>query len=180
MDVHAQAGVTPLPALRTQRLSLRPMAMSDAAAVAAKLNNFEISKWLTIVPYPYTYADAVWFIEENLAGRALSWSIFADDVLIGNIGIGAELGYWLAPDAWGRGFATEAGRAVINHVFSDQKRHVFGSSHFVENMASRRVLEKLGFEDIGGHVHYSVARGADVAGRSMRLTRARWESGADA
>lgn len=179
MDVYAQTGIAPLPILQTQRLSLRPMAMSDADVVTATLNNFAISKWLSVVPFPYTYEDAVWFIRENLEGRVLSWSIFASDELIGNIGTGDELGYWLAPEACGKGYATEAGRAVVDYTFSDQSRTELKSSHFEENKASQHVLEKLGFEDVGSHLHHAVARGEDVIVRAMRLTRCKWQARAD-
>lgn len=176
MDVYAKNGIIPLPVIKTERLELRPMALTDADQVADKLNNLAISKWLTVVPYPYTQADAVWFINENLAGRAASWSIFLGDDLIGNIGIDGELGYWLSEDAWGQGFATEAGQAAVAHNFSDRSVDLIISSHFTENAGSQNVLEKLGFVDVGSHVHHSVARGADVPGRSMELTRLRWES----
>ncbi len=180
MDVYAQNGVTPVPVIKTARLELRPMALSDADQVVEKLNNFAISKWLTVVPYPYTRDDAVWFIQENLAGRAMSWSIFHGENLIGNIGIGAELGYWLAEDAWGQGFATEAGRAAVAHNFADPDVDLIKSSHFTENRGSKGVLEKLGFVDVGSHVHHPIARGEDVPGRSMALSRARWETRRDA
>lgn len=151
------------------------MVMSDAAQVVAKLNDLAVSKWLTVVPFPYTHDDAVWFINENMAGRAASWSIFEGDDLVGNIGIGGELGYWLSQDAWGRGLATEAGQVAVAHHFSDPTESEILSAHFVDNRGSQNVLTKIGFEDVGGHVHHSIARGEDVPGRSMRLTRDRWE-----
>ena len=74
--------------------------------------------------------------------------------IVGGIGLtpderGHEFGYWLTPDAWGRGYATEAGRAVL-----DAGRHALGirqvhAGHFVDNPASGRVLTKLGFRPTG-------------------------------
>lgn len=81
-----------------------------------------------------------------------------------------ELGYWLAPDRWNRGYATEAGRAVI-----DMARHALGldrivARHHLDNPASGRVLAKLGFREAGrGRVH-SLARGAEVACVEHELT----------
>jgi RimJ/RimL family protein N-acetyltransferase len=166
--------------IKTARLELRPMVMSDADQIVGVLNNYEISKWLTHVPFPYTRDDAVWFVNENLTGRVQSWSIFHKEALVGNIGIGGEVGYWLAQDAWGQGFATEAGKAVLKHVFADGTCTDIGSSHFVENQSSQHVLEKLGFCDVGEHVHHSVARGESVTGRAMLLTRDRWQELHDA
>ncbi|MDX8353560.1 GNAT family N-acetyltransferase [Cognatiyoonia sp. IB215182] len=169
-----------VPTLRTERLLLRGLVQEDAPVLAAELNNYEISKWLTVVPYPYTLADAEWFIGENLAGRMLARTIWRGEVFVGVMSIDKELGYWLAQDAWGQGYATEAAGAVVGHQFASTDAEAVGSSHFVENEASRNVLTKLGFVDIGPHVHFSKARDAEVPGRSMELTRARWEASQDA
>ncbi|MEL6640172.1 MAG: GNAT family N-acetyltransferase, partial [Pseudomonadota bacterium] len=113
------------------------------------------------------------------AGRLRTWAIYQDGALIGGMGADRELGYWLTPTAWGHGFATEAGRAVVAEMFADPIVEVVQSSHFVENTASRNVLYKLGFEDACGHVHHSKARGEDVPGRTVLLTRTRWEARQD-
>ena len=52
------SGVATVAALTTKRLQLRPPVASDATAITAILNDFEISKWLSVVPFPYTRADA--------------------------------------------------------------------------------------------------------------------------
>ncbi len=165
-----------VPTLQTARLFLRPPALKDVRILARTLNNLEISRWLTLVPYPYGSADAEWFINENIAGRFNAWFIWMGDDLIGTIGLDRELGYWLAQEAWGQGYATEAGQAVLDHHFTTTDADITKSSHFVKNTASQRVLTKLGFVDVGAHVHFSKARQADVSGRSMALTRAAWES----
>lgn len=162
--------------LRTDRLTLRAPAMRDARVITKALNNIEISRWLTQVPFPYGITDAEWFIRENQKGRFGAWLMWADEAFVGTIGLDDELGYWLAQDAWGQGYATEAGRAVLAHHFATTNADVVKSSHFVENHASRNVLTKLGFVDVGDHVHFSAARQADVPGRSMELTRERWKA----
>ncbi len=74
-----------------------------------------------------------------------------------------ELGYWLTPAAWGRGYATEAGRAVVQMA-----RHALGvkhvrAGHFRRQPASGRVPTKLGFRPTGAVVpRFSLARGAEV------------------
>ena len=88
--------------------------------------------------------------------------------LIGGIGMGAvegghEFGYWLTPSAWGRGYATEAGRAMVAAA-----RHTLGlrrlkAGHFVDNPASGRVLTKLGFRPTGTITpRASLARGGET------------------
>ena len=74
--------------------------------------------------------------------------------LIGGIGVAerdgeAELGYWIVPSHWGRGYATEAGRAVIAAARDSLRIDRLVSGHFVDNPASGRVLRKLGFVATG-------------------------------
>ncbi len=165
-----------LPTLQTDRLTLRAPAQRDARVIAKALNNFAISKWLTMVPFPYGFTDAEWFINENLKGRFKARLIWQGDTFVGTVGLDDELGYWLAEDAWGKGYATEAAKAVVDDYFATTDGNVIKSSHFTENAASQNVLTKLGFVDVGGHVHFSKARNADVPGRSMELTRTRWKT----
>ena len=165
-----------VPTLRTDRLTLSAPAMRDVRVITKALNNIEISRWLTMVPFPYGITDAQWFISENQKGRFGAWLMWAGDRFVGTIGLDDELGYWLVQDAWGQGFATEAGRAVLAHYFASESNDLVQSSHFIDNTASQNVLEKLGFVDVGAHVHHSLARQADVPGRSMALTRKRWEA----
>jgi ribosomal-protein-alanine N-acetyltransferase len=74
----------------------------------------------------------------------------------------AELGFWLGRAWWGKGFATEASRAVVRHGFTKGRLGGFTSSHFVDNPASGGVLRKLGFEPVGRGYIISIARGHDV------------------
>jgi ribosomal-protein-alanine N-acetyltransferase len=77
--------------------------------------------------------------------------------LIGNCGIRmespgaheAEIGYELAPEHWGRGYATEAARAIVRFGFSELHLHRISSWCVADNIASARVLEKLGFHAEG-------------------------------
>lgn len=165
-----------VPTLRTARLTLRAPQPRDARVITKALNNIEVSRWLAVVPFPYGITDAEWFINENKKGRFGAWLIWADDAFVGTIGLDDELGYWLAQDAWGQGYATEAGQAVLAHHFAKGTTDIVKSSHFEQNEASRNVLTKLGFIDVGAHVHFSKARDVDVPGRSMTLTRDRWRA----
>ena len=81
----------------------------------------------------------------------------AEDRLIGNCGIRmetadarvADMGYELAPEYWGRGYATEAARAVLAFGFAELRIHRVWANCIAENVASAHVLEKLGMRQEG-------------------------------
>jgi RimJ/RimL family protein N-acetyltransferase len=79
------------------------------------------------------------------------------------------MGYWIARAYWGRGFATEACSALVEIARALGLARLEGS-HFLDNPASARVLEKLGFEPTGLIApRMSCARGTEVPARLMRL-----------
>ncbi len=165
--------------LRTDRLMLRPVRMAEAEALRDAIDDFEIVKWLTVVPYPYSLDDARWFIGEVEAGRDASFGIFHEDRLCGMIGISnGSLGYWLSVGAQGKGFATEAGLAVVRDHFTRGGGDLV-SAYFEENDASASVLRKLGFRAAGETTLPSKARGRDVASITLAYTRAMWDARAD-
>lgn len=164
------------PVIKTARHELRPMVHSDAEPVTALLNNLAVSRWLTVVPYPYTVADADWFIAENLAGRVLSWSIYADDTLIGNVGGGAALGYWLGEPYWGRGYGTEAAKAARDDHFENTDASAIHSEYFLGNAASAKILTKIGMIPTDIATTPCAALGTQVQAQRMKLTRDRWEA----
>ncbi len=163
-----------VPTLRTERLTLRAPRSADARVITRALNNINVSRWLTVVPFPYGMTDAEWFVNECDRGHFGAWLIWHDDRFVGTIGLDNGLGYWLAEDAWGQGYATEAATAVIAAHFTSTDDDRIMSSYFDGNQASCNVLTKLGFVDIGPKLHHSRARVEDVAGRQMALTRQRW------
>jgi len=79
------------------------------------------------------------------------------------------MGYWIARPFWGRGYATEACSALVEIARTLGLASLEGS-HFTDNPASARVLEKLGFVPLGIVApRMSCARGAEVPARLMRL-----------
>lgn len=158
----------------TPRLTLRPGWPEDAPELARAIAHEAVVTKLARAPWPYIEEDARSFLTRSRAPHDPDLLVFdrtgAQPRLIGGIGIdleaedGPELGYWIAPSAWGRGYATEAGHAVI-HIARDAlglpRLH---SGHFVDNPASGRVLRKLGFRPTGRVVQrHSRARGHAVA-----------------
>jgi [ribosomal protein S5]-alanine N-acetyltransferase len=172
--------------LETDRLLLRPMQASDAPAIAAKINNFEISKNLARVPYPYNLADAEAFLSwaEGLDERSQFRIIALKQVPKNLIGIisfdfvedtqSAELGYWMVKEQWGKGLMTEAAKAMVQLAFESAGLSTLSSCYFVENPASGNVLEKAGFEAAGACTHFSRSRNADIPVINMRLSRSTW------
>ncbi len=172
--------------LVTDRLILRPLALSDAEAITAQIGNYGVSKNLARVPYPYALSDAHWFLDwvNTFDERSLFVAITekpTPDCLIGAITFeyaaelgNAELGYWLAQPYWNRGYMREAARAVVDHAFDGTKLGLMVSCFFNDNPNSGKVLRGVGFEANGPCMHFSKSQGIEVPVTQMRLTRERW------
>ena len=164
---------------RTARLLLRPGFPEDAPALAGAIADEAVVRNLAVVPWPYTVRDAEAFLASPKDPVLPSFLIFerthAEPRLVGSCGLGrrpsgaVELGYWVGRPFWGRGFATEAGRALIDIARALGLRQL-EASHFIDNPASARVLDKLGFESTGLIApRMNCARGTEVPARLMRL-----------
>ena len=141
-------------ALETERLCLRTLQRADARAVARLANDRRIAENTASMPHPYTLADAEDFLRrvETSRGEIAFAITLPDGTLIGGCGLkrnrddATELGYWLGVPYWGQGYATEAARALIDHAFGDLGLDRLEADARVSNPASRRVLEKCGFQ----------------------------------
>lgn len=176
MDVYAQNGVKPVPTLKTDRLTLRTFRADDAPIVIDALNVWDVTKWLTRVPFPYAQADFDWFLAEMCSDPDdVIWAIDLDGEFVGTISAARQLGYWLHPAHHGKGIMSEAGQCACDWHFAQGKDDLI-SGHHLGNGPSCAVLTKLGF--VNRHINYDVetARGDLVDTQRMVLTRARWES----
>lgn len=165
--------------LLTERLTLRDLTEGDIPALVAGLAPFEVSGWLTVVPHPYTEADARDFIARMAHDPGFDgWGIEErrNGALAGVIGISDSLGYWLARPFQGRGYATEAAEALVGHFFAATDAAALTSGHFEGNYPSLHVLEKLRFVRDGDARVWSEAQGMKMVLHRMRLTRADWEA----
>ena len=138
---------------------LREWRMEDAAAVAEACRDPEIVRWLAFVPQPYSSADARRYIEECIAASddrrpfaitdtetgAVIGSI---DMLITRLGTG-HIGYWMAPEARGRGLTTVALRTLSRWAIEELGLGRIELATDPENVASQRVAEKAGFQREG-------------------------------
>jgi RimJ/RimL family protein N-acetyltransferase len=164
---------------RTPRLLLRPGFPEDAPALASAISDEAIVRNLSVVPWPYTLRDAEAFLASPKDPVLPSLLVFerthSSPRLIGSCGLArrasgaVELGYWIGRASWNRGFATEAGRALIDIALCLGLGRL-EASYFIDNAASARVLEKLGFQATGIIApRMNCARGEQVPARQMRL-----------
>ncbi len=170
----------------TDRLTLRSPIAADAPAISGLLENWNVAHWLVRVPFPYRVEHAAaWIarsIEERVAG--VGWPFLIadrdDGTLIGCMDMsiegdarGGTLGYWLGEQYWGKGYATEAARAVIGFAFDILKLNEVNASALPENMRSMRVLEKAGLVHQGRGAEDTVERGR-VDTERFALKRKNW------
>jgi RimJ/RimL family protein N-acetyltransferase len=158
---------------RTERLALRPAWSEDAAALARIAGDEAVARNLARLPFPYGLADAEAFIASQARKRCPGLLIFrrthGAPQLIGVAGLDMQpgsdprLGYWLARPYWGLGYATEAGRAIVEIARDGFRLKRIEAGHFLDNPASGRVLRKLGFRPTGEVVmRRSLARTGEV------------------
>ena len=178
----ARANARRLPVLKTARLSLRAPSHGDVAAMVALAGDRRVAENTARIPHPYAAADAVGLLAAiNQDGGETVFAIVLDGALIGMCGLdprpdGAELGYWLGVPFWGRGYATEAARALIDYAFAELGHEVLQSGARVSNPASRRVLEKCGFQWTGVQLCRIRAINSAAPIDRFRLDRGLWAS----
>lgn len=156
----------------TKRLLLRPGWAEDAPALAEAIDDERIARNAARMPWPYGREDAEAFLSREADPDYPDFLIIDRTIdpvrIVGGVGFMEsegvpELGYWIGTSSWNRGYATEAARAALAAVRSSlgYKRIIAG--HFVDNPASGRVLEKLGFRPAGkNRRRFSRARGCEV------------------
>jgi RimJ/RimL family protein N-acetyltransferase len=170
------------PVLETERLTLRAPCHEDAKAITRLVNERRIAENTARIPHPYGIADARHFIGAvNRQEGEASFVIIRDGALIGGCGVEpredtAEIGYWLGIRFWGQGFATEAARALIDHAFEDLHYEALEAGARVSNPASRRVLEKCGFQWTGVRLIRIRAINSAAPADRFRLDRGLWSS----
>jgi RimJ/RimL family protein N-acetyltransferase len=178
------------PILKTPRLILRPLALTDAPAIQRHFNNWNIIKNLaSVVPWPYPDDGADSFIRQQLqkvaAGeQSYHWLLAlrpGDGQAIGSIsfrpqgeGLKGNRGFWLAETCWNQGLMTEAIKAVNDFVFKTLDIESFYVLNAPSNIGSRRVKQKTGAEFVG-HVELPHHNGERKAER-WKVTRAAWLS----
>ena len=177
-------------AIETARLTLRPLTLSDAPRLARLADHAEIARRLATMPHPYDEKDALDFIARvriaPSGAACFAIVLKKKGTLIGTCGYGPALarpgdappetdfGYWLGLDYWGKGYATEAGNAVLAHAFTQSGVDVLTTDYQIGNQPSANVLAKLGFQALGARRRHSLGSGAEVETMQVELRRADW------
>ena len=149
--------------IRTKSLVLKKPQHKDKQLIVSQIGEWEVSKWLSRVPYPYTKNDADEWIR-TISRKELTFSIFENDSLVGGIELTShedncyELGFWLGRQHWGQGFATEACKGLLRYAREELALKNIVSSYMKGNGASANVLRKLGFKKTGEGEIYCLSR----------------------
>lgn len=148
--------------IQTDRLYLRLFEKKDAETVKELCNNINIYKTTLYIPYPYTLNDALVWMENHKKNfdedRLYEFAITDKDSgeLLGAISLSnhqkfknGEIAYWIGEKYWGKGYGTEAAKAIIDFAFVEKKLHKVFARYFRSNPASGRIMEKIGMEQEG-------------------------------
>ncbi len=151
--------------LNTERLLLRPFTNEDLDAYYDVLSKNEVSKWLG-TGKRIDRDGAKRGVDRHIASMDTELPVWAvvvaeSDRLIGHCGIqklgeGVELFYALHPDAWGKGYATEASKAVISFAKANTDLSKLTALVYPQNEKSINVLNKLGFRFVEKQVHFGI------------------------
>jgi RimJ/RimL family protein N-acetyltransferase len=173
--------------LETKRLWLRWPRACDAPAIKGFASLPEAARMTASIPHPYPPGEAERFIfrarADNANGEALVLAIAQKNAARQVIGLVSatlsdageiELGFMVAPGLWGKGYATEAMRALVEALFALTGAERILANARTENPASRRVLEKCGFAYVDSGLDLLPARGGLHSCDRFQLSRKRW------
>lgn len=163
--------------VKTDRLVLRPLKLSDADEVQRLAGAWEIADTTLLIPHPYEDGMAEEFIRSQTAamaaGAGYAFAITRTEtvrrpqssqnssaergsIFLGIVGLTvqrehnrAELGYWIGVPYWSNGYATEAAVAILGFAFRELVLHRVYAVRLSRNPASGRVLEKIGMNHEG-------------------------------
>lgn len=140
----------------SNKISLRPLLLSDSYSIAYHANNHLVSDNLRdAFPHPYSESDAIQFIQMVSTKSPLTeFAIDVNGEAIGVVGIilkedvyrnNGEIGYWIGQEYWGRGIGTWVVGEIVRIAFDEFSLYRVYAEVFENNLSSLRVLEKNGF-----------------------------------
>lgn len=145
--------------IETERLILRAFKMSDAFDLVEGLNNINVSKWLAMVPYPYTMKDAEEYIKYSLDNHLYNFAVVlkSENKVIGSTQISninqvqgiAGGGIWISEKYHGFGYGTEAFGARIKYAFEVLDLRRLENGYFKDNEKSHKMQLRFGYKDEG-------------------------------
>jgi RimJ/RimL family protein N-acetyltransferase len=180
----------------TDRLVLRAPGLDDAPHISRFLGNWEVSRWLVRIPFPYRVDHARAWVERSREERAagIGWPFLVtlrdDNRIIGGIDLTIEddrtggapgnkaagaLGYWLGKDYWGRGYATEAAAAMVRFAFEILSLDRVTASALPDNARSLHVIRKIGLTYVDRRPEETIEHGS-VDTDFYALDRRAWQA----
>ena len=181
-----KASVQKFAPLKTERLSLRPLREQDAEALHRLVNDWEVTRTLAEIPYPYPRALADEWIASTAAQLAdgtgyhlaITGTEGATETLVGLVGLRVNtarrtgrLGYWVGRAYWGHGVATEAAKRLTSWGFANLPLDHITAEVTEGNDASCAVLRRVGFRETGTGVRASLTTGTDHTVSVFEATR---------
>src|SRR5580700_6674952 len=172
--------------LATERLVLRPLVPEDAEALHSLVNNFDVTRNLAVVPFPYPREladDWIRSTRDSLAkGSAYQLAITGHEgkheTLVGVVGLRVDasarigrLGYWVGRRFWGHGVATEAAGRLARWGFANLTLERLEAGVITDNPASAAVLRRIGFRQVEDGTGTFLARGGDHSVWRFEATR---------
>lgn len=178
--------------LETKRLILRAPGKRDITNIVAGLNDFQVSRYLSKVPYPYKKKDAEWWINDcakkfrkkKKEAYQFNIELKSERKLIGGIGLldisyfnnSAEIGYWVNENYWKQGIITEALVKLIDFAGKELKLNRLVINAYPGNAASNAVAKKFGFkfEGVAREAHNSLSSNKIYDGNVYSMLRREW------
>lgn len=184
--------------LRSERLVLRPFEAQDLDIAVANFTNPEVMKFTggAMAEADIRAEMPNWLVRGGVGNCLGVWCVCSADTNE-KLGSGAllpipieekdtdwsllvpgrmpdadiEIGYYLKPSAWGQGYATEVSRRLVRFAFEETPLDQVVATHTIGNDASRKVLLKTGFADLGTRRAYG-----DDNAPFLRITREEWRT----
>ena len=167
--------------IRTERLLIKTPETDDKFELTQLINDKDVIRWLSEIPFPYTLSHAEEFIERSreriLKQESYNFMIFQDKKMIGGIGLSefnnksCQVGYWLGRQYWGNGFATEALKSILDFGFEQLNLEEIYAAYKIGNEGSMRVLAKCGFEYFRKKYEYDSVLNEEVLLTEMILRK---------
>lgn len=148
--------------LETERLILRPLSYDDSDRIEELAGDYDVAKSTLNIPHPYPKGSAIHFIKSILTternNKVVMFAVTEKDsqLLIGLINLNlapaykrGELAYWIGKQYWGRGYGTEATKALLEYGFNHKNLNRIFAASFTCNAGSWRIMEKVGLKHEG-------------------------------
>ena len=163
--------------LHTDNLVIKKPSEKHLNSLIKELNNWNISKWLIEVPYPYSIDDAKYWVKKTKQDQ-YSLNIYLKNKLIGGVSLSNqrenskwELGYWIGEEYWGNGYAIEACENLISYFFSNTNNSIIYASHMKDNIKSKKIIINLGFKLVSSGKKFSISRNEMVEDLNYELRK---------